>query len=222
MFKDRRSGGLKIAELLASYANRPDVIVLGLPRGGVPVAYEVAAALNAPLDVFIVRKIGVPGHPELAMGAIASGGAYYLNEGILSRLNISREEIATVVRKEKEELHRREYVYRAGRPPLNLKNRRVILVDDGLATGASMLAAIRAVRELGPKEVVVAVPVSSRSSLSTIKPYVENIACVIAPYDFRSVGEWYEDFGQTTDEEVHQLLSDANHRTNGRPCSSLL
>lgn len=206
MLKDRIDGGRKLAELLSAYANKPDVIVLGLPRGGVPVASEVAKALNAPLDVFIVRKIGVPGHPELALGAIASGGAYHLNEDILDQLHVPQAAIDSVVRLEREELTRREKLYQMGRSPLDLKNCRVIIVDDGLATGASMLAAIHAVRELGPKEIIVAVPVIAGSSYSEIRPHVDNLVCVLAPYEFRSVGEWYEDFGQTSDDEVVGLL----------------
>lgn len=211
LFEDRRDAGRRLAEKLESYANRPDVIVLGLPRGGVPVAFEVATALNAPMDVFIVRKIGVPGHPELAMGAIASGGAFYLNEDVVRQLYISKDAIESVIEKETVELKRREQLYRAGRRALELKNRRAILIDDGLATGASMLAAISAVREMNPKELIVAVPVIAASSIAEIEPKVDRLVYVLAPYRFYAVGQWYADFGQTTDEEVQELLVRANH-----------
>lgn len=210
-FEDRRDAGRRLADKLKPYANQPDVIVLALPRGGVPVAFEVATALGVPMDVFIVRKIGVPGHPELAMGAIASGGSYHLNEDIIRQLYIPKAAIESVIEKETEELKRREGLYRLGREPLELKNRRVILIDDGLATGASMLAAIHAVREMNPKELIVAIPVIAASSISDIEPKVDRLVYVLSPYQFYAVGEWYAEFGQTTDEEVKELLERANH-----------
>lgn len=212
VFEDRRNSGRRLAEKLRFYANRSDVIVLGLPRGGVPVAFEVATALNVPMDVFIVRKIGVPEHPELAMGAIASGGFSHLNEDVIHRLGISKLSIQSVIERETEELKRREQLYREGRGALVLENRRVILVDDGLATGASMLAAVHAVREMNPKELIVAVPVIAASSIVDIEPKVEKLVYVMAPDRFYAVGQWYADFSQTTDEEVQGLLM-RSHRT---------
>lgn len=206
-FADRREAGRQLAEKLTAYTNQPDVIVLALPRGGVPVASEVARALQVPLDVFIVRKIGVPGHQELAMGAIASGGGFHLNQDIVERLSITQAEIEETMRVERTELDRREALYRAGRPALDLKHRTAILIDDGLATGASMLAAIQAVKAMGPREVVVAVPVVAAASLSLIASEVDRFVYVLAPFEFYAVGEWYADFGQTTDEEVRELLS---------------
>ena len=211
LFEDRRDAGRKLAAKLKFYANRPDVIVLGLPRGGVPVAFEVAAALNVPMDVFIVRKLRVPGHSELAMGAIASGGSCHLNEDVIRQHYIPKATIESAIDEEKLELMRREEVYYAKRPPLDLKNRCVILVDDGLATGASMLAAISAIHAMKPKQLVVGVPVIAASSIPEIEPKVDNLVYVLAPYEFYAVGQWYADFGQTTDEEVKALLVRANH-----------
>jgi len=208
-FSDRRQAGRRLVDKLTGYADRPEVIVLGLPRGGVPVAFEVAKCLHAVLDVFIVRKIGVPGHPELAMGAIASGGVIHLNESIISRLYIPRRTIDSVIEEETLELKRREKLYRSGRAPLDLSNRFVILVDDGLATGATMLAAIRAVRDRDPREIVVAVPVAASSSIGEVQRAADKLVFILAPRDFYAVGEWYDSFEQTTDREVTDLLSQA-------------
>jgi predicted phosphoribosyltransferase len=208
-FKDRREGGEKLAKELSDYADRDDVIILGLPRGGVPVAYEVAKELNAPLDVFLVRKIGVPGQEELAMGAIASGGGRVLNDDILRSLNISDDDIRRVEEKEREELERREREFRGDRGELDVRNKTVILVDDGLATGASMRAAITAVKDLGPNEIVVAVPSAARDSVESLKKEADRVIAVTTPEPYIAVGAWYENFGQTGDDEVKEILSSA-------------
>lgn len=195
-----------LAAQLSSYANRPNAIVLGLPRGGVAVAYEVARALNLPLDVFIVRKLGVPGQEELAMGAIASGGVRVLNQAVIGALGLSQAEINEVIRREEQELRRREALYRGQRPPLNLKGKTVILVDDGLATGATMWAAIAAVRQQGPAQVVMAVPVAAPAECDAFKQIADDVVCAITAEPFHAVGLWYEDFPQMTDEEVRALL----------------
>ena len=196
-FRDRAEAGRALARVLSHYAGRDDVIVLALPRGGVPVAAEVAKELAAPLDVFVVRKLGVPGHEELAMGAIASGGVLVLDDGVLRWLGISEEQVQRALTRELDELRRREAAYRNGRPLPDLKGKTVILVDDGLATGASMQAAARAVRRHQPAQIVIAVPVASRATCDQFRE----------PFD--AVGNWYEDFSQTSDEEVRELL-DAN------------
>ncbi len=214
-FHDRKEAGIRLAEKLQPYADQPDVIVLGLPRGGVVVAYEVAKELNVPLDVFVVRKLGVPGHSELAMGAISPGGEFYLNDRIVEQLNISPDRINLVVASEKIELERREKRYRQGRPSLDVRDQRVILIDDGLATGASMRAAIRAVRDKGSKELIVAVPAVAASAIPEISALVDSFIYVLAPYEFYAVGQWYENFGQTTDEEVESLLSRSQDREFG-------
>jgi len=207
IFSDRRHAGRVLAQRLSEYAHRPDVVVLGLPRGGVPVAREVARALDAPLDVFVVRKIGVPGHAELAMGAIASGGVTILSSDLIARLRVSRPEVDAAIVREREELARRERLYRRGRPPLVLEGKTVLLVDDGLATGATMRAAISAVRKLGPKSIVVAVPTGSPQACDDVRTTADDCVCVSTPEPFMAVGEWYADFSQTTDEEVEDLLS---------------
>lgn len=189
-----------------AFANRPDVIVLALPRGGVPVAFEVAKALDAPLDVFLVRKLGVPGHEELAMGAIASGGVRVLNENIVAYLDIPDSIIETIAANELSELERRERAYRGDRPPPDVQNRDVILIDDGLATGSTMRAAAAALRKQGPKRIIVAVPVSARQTCDEFRSEVDEVVCAVTPEPFRGVGLWYEDFSQTTDEEVSELL----------------
>lgn len=208
-FKDRREGGEKLAKELSDYADRDDVIILGLPRGGVPVAYEVAKELNAPLDVFLVRKIGVPGQEELAMGAIASGGGRVLNDDILRSLNISDDDIRRVEEKEREELERREREFRGDRGELDVRNKTVILVDDGLATGASMRAAVTAVKDLGPNEIVVAVPSAARDSVESLKKEADRVIAVTTPEPYMAVGAWYEIFGQTGDDEVKEILAGA-------------
>ena len=213
IFKDRTEAGEFLAEKLADYRNRDDVVVLALPRGGVPVAYQVAKALNAPLDVFVVRKLGVPGHEELAMGAIASGGIQVLNDQLVSYLYIPDELIAEITAIEFKELERRERLYRGTRPPIDTTGKTVIIVDDGLATGSTMRAAVRALRKQNPKKIVVAVPVGERETCDSFKDEVDTIAvCAITPEPFHAVGLWYREFPQTTDEEVQQLLRRAQQR----------
>ena len=204
LFRDRREAGRLLAAKLTAYANRPDVIVLALPRGGVPVAYEVARALGAPLDVFVVRKLGVPGYEELAMGAVATGGVRVLNDQLVARLGIPDHLIDSVAARERLELARRERLYRSGKPPLDVRNRTVILVDDGLATGATMHAAIAALRQLHPARIVVAVPTASPETCEEMKAEVDEVICAITPEPFHAVGRWYQDFSQTTDEEVQE------------------
>jgi predicted phosphoribosyltransferase len=206
LFYDRTDAGRLLARSLARYAGKADTVVLGLPRGGVPVAFEVAKALEAPLDVFIVRKLGVPGQEELAMGATATGNVRVLNEGLIRDLAISEETIASVAAKEERELQRREQLYRGDRMPLQIRGKSVILVDDGLATGSTMRAAVLALRRLGPARIVVAVPVAAGSSCEEFKDEVDEIVCATTPEPFYSVGQWYERFSQTTDEEVQDFL----------------
>jgi putative phosphoribosyl transferase len=209
IFRDRTDAGQHLAASLAKYANRSDVLVLALPRGGVPVAYEVAKQLGAPLDVFLVRKLGVPGHEELAMGAIATGGVRVINEDIVRYLKIPGEVIDAVAESEAQELERREHAYRNDRPPPDVKGRVVILIDDGLATGSTMRAAAAALRKQNPARIVVAVPVSSPETCDEFRSEVDEIVCAVTPEPFRGVGMWYEDFSQTTDEEVRELLERA-------------
>ena len=207
LFRDRREAGRLLAAKLTAYANRPDVIVLALPRGGVPVADEVARALGAPLDVFVVRKLGVPGSEELAMGAVATGDVRVLNDQLVNRLGIPDHLIDAVAVREGQELARRERLYRGGRPPLDVRDRTVILVDDGLATGATMHAAIAALRQLYPARIVVAVPTASPETCEEMRAEVDDVICAITPEAFQAVGRWYQDFAQTTDEEVQDLLT---------------
>jgi putative phosphoribosyl transferase len=209
LFKDRRDAGKQLAQELLAYAGRSDVIVLALPRGGVPVAYEVARTLNAPLDIFIVRKLGLPGHEELAIGAIASGGIRVLNHDIVQGLKIPQTMIDTVTRQELQELERRERAYRGDRPPPDIRGRTVILIDDGLATGASMRAAIAALRAQNPARIVVAVPTAAPETCAAFESEVDEVICAMTPEPFYGVGRWYEDFSQTTDEEVRALLEQA-------------
>jgi len=205
-FRDRADAGRAVAARLGRYAGRPDVLVLGLPRGGVPVAYEVATALGVPLDVFLVRKLGVPGQDELAMGAIASGGVRVLNHDVVAALRIPGDVIDTVAAREGVELARREREYRDGRPAPEIRGQIVILVDDGLATGATMRAAVRALRQQGAAHIVVAVPAGAPETCDTFRDEVDDIVCVITPEPFHAVGLWYDDFSQTTDDEVRDLL----------------
>jgi len=205
-FTDRVEAGRLLAEQLGAYAKRADVVVLALPRGGVPVAYEIATRLHVPLDIFLVRKLGAPGQPELAMGAIATGGARVLNDEVIRYLAVSPEVIDAVARAEQVELERRERAYRGDRPTPDLHGRVVILVDDGLATGSSMRAAIAVVRTQAPSRVVVVVPVAARETCDELKREVDEVICLRTPEPFSAVGLWYEDFSQTTDEEVRELL----------------
>lgn len=206
IFKDRADAGRKLAARLTRYADREDVLVLALPRGGVPVAYEVAKELRAPLDIFLVRKLGVPGYEELAMGAIASGCVRVINEEVVRYLKIPDEVIDAVAVEQQRELERRERAYRGNRPQPNVKGRIAILIDDGLATGSTMRAAAAALRKQGPARIVVAVPVSSPETCNQFRNEVDEIICAVTPDSFRGVGFWYEDFSQTTDEEVRELL----------------
>jgi len=219
-FVDRRDAGRQLARRLAHYASREDVLVLALPRGGVPVAYEVAQALDAPMDVFIVRKLGVPGHEELAMGAIASGGVVVLNEDVIEALQISQEIIDAVTVREREEMSRREQAYRDDRPAPKIRGHCIILIDDGLATGASMSSAVRSVKQQGPLRVVVAVPVAAVQTAERLDAEVDEFVAVRTPTPFYGVGQWYDDFSQTSDEEVRELLERAyqtRRATSGNP-----
>jgi len=215
LFRDRREAGRLLATKLTAYDNRPDVVVLALPRGGVPVAYEVARALDAPLDVFVVRKLGVPGHEELAMGALATGGVRVLNE-VVQHLGIPSTLIEAVTNHELTELERRERLYRGNRPPLDVRNRTVILVDDGLATGSTMRAAVRALRQQQPASIVVAVPVAAPESCEELRTLADDVICAVTPEAFHAVGLWYQDFSQTTDEEVRALLAKRRVVEEGR------
>jgi predicted phosphoribosyltransferase len=212
-FRDRREAGRLLAEKLSAYASRPDVIVLALPRGGVPVAYEVARALGAPLDVFLVRKLGVPGHEELAMGAVATGGVRVLNDTVVRGLGIPDYVVEAVTAWQQQELTRRERLYRDDRPAPDVRGRTVVLVDDGLATGATMHAAIAALRRQQPTRIVVAVPTAAPETCEALRAEVDDVVCAITPEPFYSVGLWYEDFSQTTDEEVRELLARVAHET---------
>ena len=207
-FENRTEAGRFLAGKLTHYAGRSDVIVLALPRGGVPVAYEVAHALHAPLDVFVVRKLGVPGYEELAMGAIATGGVRVINQALANYLGIPEGAIEVVTNREKSELERREQLYRGTSPPVNLRERTVIIVDDGMATGSTMHAAVQAIRQQQPQQIIVAVPVGARETCDSFKSEVDTLCvCAITPEPFDGVGLWYRDFSQTTDEEVRDLLA---------------
>jgi putative phosphoribosyl transferase len=206
-FADRAEAGRQLAERLGEYAGRDDVVVLGLPRGGVPVAAEVARALDAPLDVFLVRKLGVPGREELAFGAIALGGARVLNGDVLAALRIDDETIEAVAQREQAELERRAEAYRGSTEPPEVRGRVAILVDDGLATGASMRAAVEAVRALGPQRVVVGVPAAAGETCSRLASHVDELVCLIAPEPFFAVGMWYRDFSETSDDDVRAALA---------------
>ena len=216
-FRDRLDAGQILAGRLGAYAGDPSVIVLGLPRGGVPVAYEVARALGAPLDVFLVRKLGVPGHEELAMGAIASGGVRVLNRSVIDHLRITSEQVEEVAGHEGRVLAHREQQYRGDRPPAELTGRTVVLVDDGLATGASMRAAVAAARNQGAGRIVVAVPVAARETCETLESEADEVVCAVTPEPFYAVGLWYDDFSQTTDQEVGMLLARIDQGESDRP-----
>ena len=208
-FRDRREAGRFLAERLGAYASRPDLVILALPRGGVPVAYEVARALHAPLDVFVVRKLGVPGAEELAMGAVATGGVRVLNDEVVQALGIPLDIVEAVTGWERRELARREAAYRGARPAPDVRGRPVVLVDDGLATGATMHAAIAALRQQQPAKIVIAVPTASPDVCEAFRAEADDVICAITPEPFQAVGSWYEDFSQTSDDEVRELLARA-------------
>jgi putative phosphoribosyl transferase len=212
IFTDRSEAGRRLAARLRKYANREDVMVLGIPRGGVPVAFEVAASLGVPLDVFVLRKLGVPEHEELAFGAIASGGVRILDTDIIQGLELSDLDIDLVTAAERKELERRERAYRSGRPPINVRGLTVIVVDDGIATGSSMLAAITALRELKPARIVIAVPVAPPTTCNRLRREVAELVCVEEPEGFYGVGQFYRDFSQVSDEAVNELLDRASRR----------
>jgi putative phosphoribosyl transferase len=220
IYRDRRDAGRALAAALTKYQGQGRLVVLALPRGGVPVGYEVARALGAPLDVFVVRKLGVPGHEELAMGALASGGARVLNDPVISALRISPSAIEAVAGKEQHELARREHLYRGQLPRLDVRKKTVLLVDDGLATGSTMRAAVAGLKQLAPQRIVVAVPIAAPATCRELSREVDEIVCAATPEPLDAVGLWYEDFSQTTDQEVRQLLEGrrgrpAEQRTGG-------
>ncbi|MEJ2007044.1 MAG: phosphoribosyltransferase [Acidobacteriota bacterium] len=206
MFRNRTDAGQKLASKLKAYYGRPDVLVLALPRGGVPVGHEVGTALHAPVDVFVVRKLGVPWNPELAMGAVATGGVRVLDEGTVRALAIPGDEIARVAAEEERELERREQVYRGGRAPLPIAGKQVILVDDGIATGSTMRAGVAALRRHQPTRIVIAVPVAPRATCAMLRSVADEVVCLIEAEDFFAIGEWYEDFSQLSDQDVQNLL----------------
>lgn len=211
-FKDRTEAGRLLARRLAAYAGRPDAIVLALPRGGVPVGFAVARQLGIALDILIVRKLGMPHHEEFAMGAVGSGGVRVLQPGVPGLMGVTAQDVDAVTARELAELQRRERAYRGGRPPLDLAGRSAILVDDGVATGSTMLAAIEVARRLGPRELVLAIPVAPPDTAAALAPRVDELVCLSTPLNFRAVGQWYDAFGQTSDEEVQDLLAAAWHR----------
>jgi putative phosphoribosyl transferase len=207
IFRDRRDAGRVLARELAPYRGQRGLLVLGMARGGVPVGWEVAAALSAQLDVFLVRKLGVPQWPELAMGALASGGGVVMNDSVVSNLQITDEQVRHVIDQEAAELHRREHAYRGGRPPADPRGKTVILVDDGIATGASILAAVRALRAGRPDAIIAAVPVGPRSVCEVLAEEADHVVCATMPKDFEAVGQVFADFRQVTDDEVRELLA---------------
>jgi putative phosphoribosyl transferase len=209
IFRDREDAGRRLAGAVARYAGRDDVVVLALPRGGVPVGFEVATRLGAPLDVMIVRKLGTPGQPELAMGAIASGGVRVMNEEVISGLRIRQDSIDAVAEREQREIERREDTYRGGQPPLEVRDHTVIVVDDGLATGATMRAAVAALKQRGPARIVVAVPTAATDSAELVRGEADEVVCLATPEPYFAVGIWYENFSQTSDQEVGALLQRA-------------
>jgi predicted phosphoribosyltransferase len=214
-FADRRDAGRALALALRQYAGRHDVVVLALPRGGVPVGFEVADGLDAPLDIFLVRKLGMPGHREFAMGAIASGGVRVLNEAVVRHYGVPQRAIDAIVAEEQVELERREREYREGRPLIDVANRIVVLIDDGLATGSTMRAAVEAVRQLGPARIVVAAPVAATDTCDDLRRIADEVVCATTPEPFAAVGLWYRDFSQTTDDEVRELLRLHERRVQG-------
>jgi putative phosphoribosyl transferase len=216
VFQDRVQAGRELAKRLRAYANNPNVIVLGIPRGGVPVALQVAEQLHAPLDIFVVRKLGVPGREELAFGAIASGGVRFLDWDILNEVEIRDSQIERIVAKEQQELARRERAYRDDCDPINVRGKIVILIDDGIATGSSMLASVRALKQMEPARIVIGVPVAPVSTYTRLISEVDEIICVETPESFYAVGQFYEDFSQVTDKEVTDLLHDGSRPHAGR------
>jgi putative phosphoribosyl transferase len=210
-YSDRRQAGKLLARELMEYAGSPNLIVLALPRGGVPVAFEIVRELNAPLDVFLVRKLGLPEHPDLAMGAIADGGIRILNENVIARAGISEKELGEVEAREEKELRRRAVDYRQSRPFPSLQGKTVILVDDGIATGATLFAALTALRRQAPAKLIVAAPVGSREACDSLREIADRVVCPLTPPSFRSVGQWYDDFEQTSDAEVRSLLAESAH-----------
>ncbi|HYR87747.1 MAG TPA: phosphoribosyltransferase [Terriglobia bacterium] len=209
LFQDRSEAGRVLARLLAKFKNRPDVLVLALPRGGVPVAYEVAKELNAPLDIFLVRKLGVPGHEEVGMGAIATGGIRILNDDLIRQLGIPQRMVDAITAQEEQELQRRERVYRGDRPAPDIRGRTVIVVDDGLATGSTMKAALAALRKQQPAKLVVAVPTAPPETCDSLRADADEVICAVTPDPFLAVGAWYRGFDQTTDDEVRDLIKRA-------------
>lgn len=211
VFADRTDAGRALARELSRYGGRDSVLVLALPRGGAPIGFEIARQLHAPMDVFLVRKLGVPGYEELAMGAIASGGTRVINESVVRQLGITEAQIEAVSRQEQRELERREAVFRDGAPPVDVAGRTCILVDDGLATGSTMRAAVQALKNRGPKRIIVAVPVASSDTCAEFEKLVDEMVCLYTPEPFQAVGRWYDDFAQLTDDEVRQYLERAAH-----------
>jgi putative phosphoribosyl transferase len=212
LFRNRSEAGRALAERVRAAVPDPHPLILALPRGGVPVAFEVARALNAELDVFLVRKLGMPGEEELALGALASGGVRVLNQDLISYMRVPDDVLEELTRREQQELERREQMYRKGRPAASVAGRTVVLIDDGLATGASMLAASRALRPQGAAKIVVAVPVASRQTCDDFRREVDEIICLATPHPFGAVGIWYEDFAQISDQQVRTLLEEARGR----------
>ncbi len=215
-FQDRAEAGRLLAQKLETFASQRDVLLIALPGGGVPVAYEIGQALNLPLDVFVVRKLGVPGQEELAMGAIAMGGTRVFNRPLIQGLNLSEETINRVIAREERELERRQHLYRDARPFPDLRNRTVILVDDGLATGATMYVALQALQQLNPAHLIVAVPVAARQTCEQLRDEAEEVICAITPEPFDGVGRWYRNFSQVTDDEVIGLLNRARDRNQSK------
>jgi putative phosphoribosyl transferase len=207
LFTNRTHAGKELAKALAAYIDHPDSIVLALPRGGVPIAFEIANVLHAPLDVFIVRKLGAPGQPELAIGAIASGGLRVMNDDILRMLRVSEATIAATVAEEQKELERRERLYRGDRPAVKITEKIVIIVDDGIATGATMRAAVRALKEQKPRQLIVAIPTAAADTCDLLRQEVDKVVCLATPEPYIAVGRWYKDFAQTSDAEVQSLLA---------------